>query len=153
MKYLLDTNALIHLRGAVHGRPPKNAADAERVARLRERTQRIPAADLAMSPIALGELRLWAEKHAQRDKAEALLTQLQAQVACTGLGADDAQGCHWAKHYGRARAHLEAQGQTIGGNDLWIAAHALALCATLVTHNTAEFQRVPGLRVEDWTQT
>ena len=151
MKYLLDTNALIHLRGAVHGRPPKSAVNAERVERLRQRTQAIPAADLAMSPITLGELRVWAEKHVQRDKAEALLDRLQAQVACTGLGSGDPSGCQWAAHYGRTRAHLEGAGLPIGGNDLWIAAHALALDATLVTHNTAEFQRVPGLRVEDWT--
>ena len=151
MRYLLDTNALIHLRGAVHGRPPKVAAQAARVERLRQRTQGIPASDLAMSPITLGELRVWAEKHAERDKADALLDKLQARVACTGLGHGDPTGCHWAAHYGRARAQLEAAGQSIGGNDLWIAAHALVLGATLVTNNTAEFQRVPGLQVEDWT--
>ncbi|MDU7520889.1 MAG: type II toxin-antitoxin system VapC family toxin [Roseomonas mucosa] len=52
--------------------------------------------------------------------------------------------------YGGLRAELEAAGQPIGGNDLLIAAHAYALEATLVTANVGEFQRVRGLRVENW---
>ena len=52
--------------------------------------------------------------------------------------------------YGRQRVQLEASGQPIGGNDLLIAAHALALGLTLVTHNTREFSRIAGLQVEDW---
>ena len=51
---------------------------------------------------------------------------------------------------GRQRAQLEASGQPIGGNDLLIASHALALGLTLVTHNTREFSRIVGLQVEDW---
>ncbi|MFB9952470.1 type II toxin-antitoxin system VapC family toxin [Rhizobium puerariae] len=42
------------------------------------------------------------------------------------------------------------QGQNIGPNDLWIAAHALALDAVLVTDNEREFSRVPGLKIENW---
>lgn len=52
--------------------------------------------------------------------------------------------------YGRLRAGLESRGYTIGPYDLLIAAQALRLNAVVVTHNTAEFQRVPGLKVEDW---
>lgn len=52
--------------------------------------------------------------------------------------------------YADVRAHLERKGTPIGGNDSLIAAHALALEATLVTGNEAEFLRVPGLRVENW---
>jgi len=48
------------------------------------------------------------------------------------------------------RAELTAKGQLIGPNDLLIAATALAHGAILVTHNTAEFSRVPGLLLEDW---
>jgi tRNA(fMet)-specific endonuclease VapC len=44
------------------------------------------------------------------------------------------------------------QGQTIGPNDLWIAAHALALDAVLVTDNESEFSRVPGLKTENWVR-
>ncbi|RUX27364.1 type II toxin-antitoxin system VapC family toxin [Mesorhizobium sp. M7A.F.Ca.US.011.01.1.1] len=52
--------------------------------------------------------------------------------------------------YGGLRAELEAAGQTIGHNDLFIAAHACALGATLVTANTGEFNRIKGLKVENW---
>jgi tRNA(fMet)-specific endonuclease VapC len=52
--------------------------------------------------------------------------------------------------YGDIRAYLNRMGLPIGGNDLWIAAHARALDLTLVTANLREFSRVPGLRVEKW---
>ena len=55
-----------------------------------------------------------------------------------------------AREYGALRAHLERAGTPIGPNDLMIASIALAHDLTLVTHNVAEFARVPGLRVEDW---
>jgi tRNA(fMet)-specific endonuclease VapC len=48
------------------------------------------------------------------------------------------------------RAELEARGQSIGGNDLWIAAHALSTKLILVTNNVREFRRVPGLKIENW---
>lgn len=57
----------------------------------------------------------------------------------------------WA--YGALRANLERQGQPIGALDTMIAAHALSLDAPLVTHNTREFERVPGLRLEKWVQS
>jgi tRNA(fMet)-specific endonuclease VapC len=52
--------------------------------------------------------------------------------------------------YGGIRSTLEAAGRSIGGNDLLIAAHAYAIGATMVTANTDEFKRVPGLNVENW---
>lgn len=54
-------------------------------------------------------------------------------------------------HYADLRTHLERQGTPIGPNDTLIAAHALALGATLVTAD-AEFSRIPGLMVENWLQ-
>jgi len=54
------------------------------------------------------------------------------------------------RHYGELRARLTHAGQLIGPNDLLIAATALAHGAILVTHNIAEFSRVPGLLIEDW---
>ncbi len=54
--------------------------------------------------------------------------------------------------YGEVRAVLRRQGMLIGPNDLWIAAHALSLKATLVTNNTREFKRVPNLVVENWIE-
>ena len=55
-----------------------------------------------------------------------------------------------AVHYGRIRTELESSGETIGPNDLLIAAHACAAGLTVVTGNEREFRRVPGLRVENW---
>ncbi len=54
--------------------------------------------------------------------------------------------------YGEIRAYLNQAGKPIGGNDLFIAAHALALNLTLVSANVREFSRVPGLRVENWLE-
>jgi tRNA(fMet)-specific endonuclease VapC len=55
-----------------------------------------------------------------------------------------------AMAYGKLRAALRKSGQPIGPNDMWLAAHALSLGVTLVTNNTREFQRVKGLKVENW---
>ncbi len=55
-----------------------------------------------------------------------------------------------AEEYGSIRAELEARGEMIGNNDLWIAAHALADGLILVTNNEREFRRVPGLKVQNW---
>lgn len=54
--------------------------------------------------------------------------------------------------YGGIRAELEATGQTIGLNDLWIGAHAYVLGMTLVTDNIREFNRIRGLSVENWLE-
>ncbi len=45
---------------------------------------------------------------------------------------------------------LESKGKPIGNNDLWIAAHAKAAALTIVTNNEREFQRIPGLKVQNW---
>ena len=55
-------------------------------------------------------------------------------------------------HYGEIRTFLNRSGTPIGGNDFFIAAHALALDLTLVTANVREFSRVPKLRVENWLE-
>ncbi|MBA2591279.1 MAG: hypothetical protein H0U97_03060 [Gammaproteobacteria bacterium] len=54
------------------------------------------------------------------------------------------------EHYAVQFLRLEEAGTPIGANDLWIACHALSENATLITHNLREFQRIQGLRVEDW---
>ncbi|HEY6765859.1 MAG TPA: hypothetical protein VI386_13900 [Candidatus Sulfotelmatobacter sp.] len=55
-----------------------------------------------------------------------------------------------AETYGVLRAELEAQGQLIGNNHIWIAAHALAAELILVTNNEKEFRRVRGLKLRNW---
>jgi len=54
------------------------------------------------------------------------------------------------RHYGSIRAELEAAGEPIGQNDLFIAAQAVTLGLPLVTDNVGELSRVPGLKVENW---
>ena len=54
-----------------------------------------------------------------------------------------------AEAYGTIRAELQANGEMIGNNDLWIDAHALASKLTLVTNNEREFQRVRGLKAQN----
>jgi tRNA(fMet)-specific endonuclease VapC len=56
-----------------------------------------------------------------------------------------------ATGYGEIRTALEARGEMIGGNDLWIAAHAKSAGITLVTNNEREFLRVSGLKLQNWT--
>ncbi|MFC7339310.1 PIN domain-containing protein [Haloferula chungangensis] len=59
-------------------------------------------------------------------------------------------GGECARHYGEIRRHLEVSGTPIGAMDLLIAAHARAAGLVMVTHNIREFDRMPGLVVEDW---
>ncbi len=130
-RYLLDTNICIYI--AKHNPPA-----------VRARFEKISAAALAMSVVTLGELQHGAEKSQARDKALAVLQQLQKAIAVMPLTATA------GLHYGQIRSALERSGQPIGNNDLWIAAHARAEGWTLVTNNEREFRRVPGLAVENW---
>jgi len=131
LRYLLDTNICIYI--AKH-RP---AAVAERFARL-------SVGEAGMSLITHGELRFGAEKSQRRDESVCLLTRLFELVPV--LTPDVSVG----EAYGRLRAQLERSGTPMGNNDLWIAAHALSLNLTLVTNSRREFDRAPGLRVENW---
>jgi tRNA(fMet)-specific endonuclease VapC len=55
-----------------------------------------------------------------------------------------------ASIYGTIRAALTARGELIGGNDLWIAAHARLMNLTVVTDNERELRRIPDLKIENW---
>ena len=57
-----------------------------------------------------------------------------------------------ADAYGAIRADLQARGETIGNNDLWIAAHAKTAALILVTKNEREFKRIAGLKVQNWAK-
>ena len=83
-------------------------------------------------------------RSARPDKNRAEVDQFAAPFGC--LSFDQIA----ADVFAGIRHHLETQGHPIGPYDLQIAAIALANNCTLVTHNLAEFRRVPGLRLEDW---
>jgi tRNA(fMet)-specific endonuclease VapC len=102
------------------------------------------AGHLSISSIVYSELRYGAEKSQRRDRSLEALAAFVTQVQILPFGSDAAH------HYGEIRAALERLGTPIGGNDLLIAGHARALGVTLVTNNRREFDRVPGLSVENW---
>ncbi|MEX2174161.1 MAG: PIN domain-containing protein [Pirellulaceae bacterium] len=100
--------------------------------------------DLFLCPIVLGELYYGAFRSINPSRHLTLLGKLIALVRYAPY--DHAA----AEAYGRLRAHLSAQGTPIGPHDMQIASIAVALRMVVVTHNVAEFSRVPGLIVEDW---
>jgi len=129
--YLLDTNICIYIRNK---RP-------EQVLR-RFRTLR--PGEAALSVITYGELLYGAAKSTQRAAALERLHELVNLLPALPLPESAAEA------YGTIRAELEAGGELIGNNDLWIAAHAVAAKLTLVTNNEKEFRRVRGLKVQNW---
>ena len=130
MLWLLDTNIVI---AAVKGVPC-----------VRARLEQVLAADVVLSPIVFGELQFGAEKSSYPDRNRARLEKVIEGFPIVALDIDS------SRIYGQIRNELERCGQPIGSNDLWIAAQAKALGATVVTDNIREFERVPGLRVENW---
>lgn len=91
----------------------------------------------------MSELQYGVWKSRWRKANQALLDEFLLDFVMSDYGASG------AVFYGELRTSLEKRGQPIGPMDMMIAAHALALDATLVTHNTREFARVKGLRLED----
>lgn len=131
MIFLLDTNVCIHLLN-------------ERHPLILQRFRRHTPAEIALCSVVKAEL-LYGARRSQR--SEANLQLLKAFFApLQSLPFDD--DC--AEHYGQIHADLLSQGKPIGPNDTLIAAIARAHDAILVTHNTNEFSRVAGLRMEDW---
>ena len=129
MRFLLDTNILSELL-----RNPRGQA----ATRIREEQDAV-----CTSLIVLAEIRFGLAKH----PSARLLDSLEKVLESLPVEAWD----HPAElRYGDLRLALEQAGTPIGPNDMLIAAHALALDATLVTANEREFRRVPGLRVENW---
>jgi tRNA(fMet)-specific endonuclease VapC len=132
LKYLLDSDICIFV---MKRRTP---------ALLRRLDQR--AMTSAISIVAYGELAFGEIMSARRAEAAAHLAALLETLQVLPLPLEA------ARRYAEIRAELQRSGQPIGSNDLWIAAHALADDLTLVTNNQREFQRVPGLRVENWAR-
>ena len=129
MRYLLDANAVIALLN-------------DTTSPIARRTRRHAPKDIGISAIVIHELYYGAFKSQRVEKNVARVDALQFPV----LEFDEED----ARHAGEIRAHLASKGTPIGPYDVLIAGQAKARELTLVTHNTTEFQRVPGLKVEDW---
>lgn len=131
MKVLLDTNTCIYL---IRQRPP------EVLRRFEEHT----VGDIGVSSVTAAELYFGAEKSRRPDQNRRALGQFLLPLEVAGFGHEAAAA------YGGIRATLERQGTPIGSLDTLIAAHAVSLNVTLVTNNTREFARVPGLELDNW---
>ena len=129
MKYLLDANAVIALLNDTRSRTARRA-------------RRHKPGDVGISAIVVHELYYGAFKSQRTARNVALIDALQFEVM--DLDQED------AKQAGEIRALLAARGSPIGPYDVLIAGQARARKLILVTRNTAEFARVPGLRIEDW---
>lgn len=130
MRYLLDTNICIYVI---------NARPAAALQRFLDHT----GDGLGISVITASEL-LWGAHKSGSSRNMSLLEKFMGPLTVLDYNLDA------ARRYGELRAHLEKQGTPIGPLDQQIAAHALALGVTLVTNNVREFERVPGLRLENW---
>jgi tRNA(fMet)-specific endonuclease VapC len=130
-RFLLDTNICIHIR---RQRPPRVLA----------RFQRLKPGEAVLSVITYGELFYGVQKSQFREQAARQLAELAGLLPVMELPLQAGQ------FYGPMRAALEAKGEMIGNNDLWIAAHAKAAGLILVTSNEREFRRIPGLKIQNW---
>jgi tRNA(fMet)-specific endonuclease VapC len=101
---------------------------------------------MALSAITLSELYHGAEKSAKVAQNLEVVEEFASLVQVLAYSTKASQ------HYGAIRSHLEKAGQPIGVNDLHIAAHARSEGLVVVTNNTSEFSRIPGLMVENWVQ-
>lgn len=131
MSYLLDTNAWVSYLN-----DPQSAV-ASKLRTIEDR-------HIWLCSVVAAELYHGANKSSRVRENLALVTSLVDRFR--SIPFDEAA----ARIYGHIRSDLESKGQRIGPYDLLIAAVALSRDLTLVTHNTGEFGRVPGLRVEDW---
>lgn len=129
MAYLLDTNAVIALL---------KGADT----RIGRRVRMCQPAEVFVSSIVLHELFYGAFKSARTARNVALVDGLR--FGALEFSREDARDA------GEVRASLAAKGTPIGPYDVLIAGQARARGLVLITHNTDEFARVPGLLMEDW---
>ena len=132
MPYFLDTNICINI---IRKKSPQ----------LLKKLVSHDISKIAISTITLSELEYGLEKSVDPNRNKLALIEFLALI--TVLPYDDQA----AYMYGKIRALLEKKGNLIGPLDMLIGAHALASKATLVTNNRREFERIPGLKVEDWS--
>lgn len=132
IRFLLDTNiASCVIKG--------NSPSVDR------HLTKVAMAELAISAVTEGELRFGAARLPHAARLHSLIEDFFLRVAILSWDSDAPQ------QYGRLRATLEREGQPMGNLDVMIAAHALALDATLVTNDHA-FARVKKLKVVDWSK-
>jgi len=129
MRFLLDSNVVI---GLLNVSIPK----------LTRRARREKPSDIVVSSIVMHELFYGAFKSQRVTQNVALIDDLSFPVV--EFDTED------ARRAGEVRALLVSLGLPIGPYDLLIAGQAISRDLTLVTHNTGEFARIPGLRIEDW---
>lgn len=130
LKYMLDTNIVIY---TIKNRP----------FRVREVFKR-HSGQMAISSVTLGELIYGAEKSSQPERNLNEIESMTARLEVLPFNEEA------AVHFGQVRAELARAGTPIGPYDQMIAGHARASGLVLVTNNTDEFKRVPGLRIENW---
>lgn len=130
MRYLLDTNIVSDLVRNPRGR-------------VAEHVRSVGEAQICTSIIVAAELRYGARKRASPRLTARLEAVLNALDILPVKAPADAV-------YGALRARLEQTGKPIGGNDLLIAAHTIALGFTIVTDNEGEFRRIDRLPLENW---
>jgi tRNA(fMet)-specific endonuclease VapC len=130
MMYLLDTNTLIY-----YFKGMGNVA---------ERLLSTSPSEIAVSAIVLFELEVGIAKSVSPRKRKAQLQELTSLVSVLSFDRSAAESA------AEIRVKLEKRGVPIGPYDILIAASALATNSTLVTHNRKEFERIEGLRIEDW---
>lgn len=130
MRYLLDTNIVSDLVRNPQGRATERIRE---VGEAQVCTSIIVAAELRYGAVKRGSPRLTAQLEAVLGALEVLPFEAPADAA-----------------YARLRARLDRTGQPIGGNDLLIAAQAVALGHTIVTDNEREFARIDDLPRENW---
>ncbi|MCK4621005.1 MAG: type II toxin-antitoxin system VapC family toxin [Desulfuromonadales bacterium] len=129
---MLDTNICIYI---IKQKPPV----------VLEHFREYQIGDIGISSITLAELRFGVAKSQYQEKNARALDEFIIPLEI--LPFDEMA----TLAYGEIRASLEKAGTPIGSMDLLIAAHAVSLKISLVTNNTREFRRVPGLVVIDWT--
>lgn len=129
--YLLDTNICIYI---INKKPLQ----------VIEHIKSLQPHQIKLSSISLGELEYGVSKSRDRERNRTALLHFAAAFDIVPF--DDAD----AEVYGLLRADLEKKGKIIGPYDLQIAAQALTRDLILVTNNTAEFERIPNLKLENW---
>ena len=133
MTYLLDTNICIYIIN-------------EHPAQVLQRVIQAGRESLAISTVTVAELAFGVAKSARPD-SRAKLENFLSKFPIV----DWDQNAAWV--YGPVRKALEAKGQRIGERDLLLACQAIAMDATMVTNNAREFERVEGLRLENWVDS